>query len=196
MQTILVIYCCMKITIKLNCLQSQAFFTWQPQIREQRAPQLMALVGVSCEFTIKLQWRLDRTEGARWLWAGGLSFSLLVGLRTGFLPLWVIRWKPFCSFALFFSFSDFHLLCDGSYLPIFQIFNFLFSLNLSFLFCFFVFAALGFELRALCLCSYHWDTPPALFFFLWRGFLRWGVANYLPRLASNLNPPNLCLLSS
>jgi hypothetical protein len=33
------------------------------------------------------------------------------------------------------------------------------------------------------------------FFFRWV-FSRWGLVNYLPRLASNPNPPDLCLLSS
>jgi hypothetical protein len=38
-----------------------------------------------------------------------------------------------------------------------------------------------------------WATPQP---FLWWVFSRWGLENYLPRLASNLNPPDLCLLSS
>jgi hypothetical protein len=39
-----------------------------------------------------------------------------------------------------------------------------------------------------------WATPPALF--LWRVFWDRVSRNYLLRLASNHNPPDLCLLSS
>jgi hypothetical protein len=42
---------------------------------------------------------------------------------------------------------------------------------------------LGFELRAF--------TSPIFV----KGFSRWGLANYLSRLALNFNPPDLCLLS-
>jgi hypothetical protein len=39
-----------------------------------------------------------------------------------------------------------------------------------------------------------WTAPPALF--LWWVFSRQGLTNYLPGLASNSDPPDLCLLSS
>jgi hypothetical protein len=39
-----------------------------------------------------------------------------------------------------------------------------------------------------------WATPPALS--CERFFSRQGLMNYLPKLASNHDPPNLCLLSS
>jgi hypothetical protein len=39
-----------------------------------------------------------------------------------------------------------------------------------------------------------WAIPPALF--LWRVLSRQGLANYLPGLALNWDPPGLCLLSS
>jgi hypothetical protein len=40
-----------------------------------------------------------------------------------------------------------------------------------------------------------WATPSALFLCV-IGFLKMGLMNYLPRLDSNLDPPDLCLLSS
>jgi hypothetical protein len=49
---------------------------------------------------------------------------------------------------------------------------------------------LGLELRAFTLS--HSTSP----FFLWRVFSRQGLTNYLPRLALNHDPPDLCLLSS
>jgi hypothetical protein len=48
---------------------------------------------------------------------------------------------------------------------------------------------LGFELRPYTLS--HSTSP-----FFVKGFLRSGLANYLPGLALNLDPPDLCLLSS
>jgi hypothetical protein len=39
-----------------------------------------------------------------------------------------------------------------------------------------------------------WATPPALFCDGF--FLRYDLTNYLPRLVSNHNPPDLCLLSN
>jgi hypothetical protein len=54
---------------------------------------------------------------------------------------------------------------------------------------FFFFEALGFELRVYTLsCS-------TSLFLCWV-FFRQGLANYLPRLASNRDPPDLCLLNS
>jgi uncharacterized membrane protein SirB2 len=58
-----------------------------------------------------------------------------------------------------------------------------------FLFCLFS-VVLGFELRAYTLS--HSTSP----FFVMAFFLREGLLNYLLRLASNLNPPDLCILSS
>jgi hypothetical protein len=57
------------------------------------------------------------------------------------------------------------------------------------LFFIFIFLVLGFELRAYTLS--HSTSP-----FFVKGFSRWGLSNYLPGLASNLDPPDLCLLSS
>jgi hypothetical protein len=54
---------------------------------------------------------------------------------------------------------------------------------------FFFFAILGFELRAYTLS--HAISP-----FLWWVFSRSGLLNSLPGLASNRDPPDLCLLSS
>jgi hypothetical protein len=48
---------------------------------------------------------------------------------------------------------------------------------------------LGLQLRAYALS--HSTSP-----FLWRVFSRYGLANYLPRWASNLDHPDLCLLSN
>jgi hypothetical protein len=48
---------------------------------------------------------------------------------------------------------------------------------------------LGFEFRAYTLSQ---STIPFLQWVL----SRWGLTNYLPRLASNLGTPDLCLLSS
>jgi hypothetical protein len=56
------------------------------------------------------------------------------------------------------------------------------------LFTYLFFAVLGFELRAFTLS--HSASP-----FLCWVFLRYGLENYLPRLALNHNP-DLCLLSS
>jgi hypothetical protein len=55
---------------------------------------------------------------------------------------------------------------------------------------FFFFMVLGFELRA-----YTLSHSTALFFFL-MGFSRLGLENYLPGLALNCDPPDLCLRSS
>jgi hypothetical protein len=62
---------------------------------------------------------------------------------------------------------------------------------LFYTFCLFVclFAVLGLELRAYTL-SY------STCLFLVMGVLEIGFANYLPRLALNLDSPDLCLLSS
>jgi hypothetical protein len=62
---------------------------------------------------------------------------------------------------------------------------------------FFSLMVLGFERRAFTLARkafYHlsYSTSP----FLCWVFLRYSLKNYLPRLASNPNPPDLCLLSS
>jgi hypothetical protein len=70
----------------------------------------------------------------------------------------------------------------------------------------FFFAVLGFELRAytlnhsacpvlcvcvcVCLCVYVCARAH------WMFFLKEGLANYVPGLASTHNPPDLCLLSS
>jgi hypothetical protein len=56
------------------------------------------------------------------------------------------------------------------------------------LFCF-VFAILGFELRAYTLS--HSTSP-----FFVKGIFKIGSLKLLPGLASNHNPPDLCLLSS
>jgi hypothetical protein len=48
---------------------------------------------------------------------------------------------------------------------------------------------LGFKLRAFTLD--HSTNPIVV-----KGLSTWGLTNYLPRLASNCNPPDLCLLSS
>jgi hypothetical protein len=40
-----------------------------------------------------------------------------------------------------------------------------------------------------------WVTPPALFMYLFNFFLAMDLVNNLPGLASNLDPPDLCLLS-
>jgi hypothetical protein len=67
-----------------------------------------------------------------------------------------------------------------------------FSLQILF---FLFLSVLGFKLRAFTLSS-----PPALF--VWsvcvcvKGFSRYGLANYVPRLVSNCDPPDLSLLSS
>jgi hypothetical protein len=53
---------------------------------------------------------------------------------------------------------------------------------------FFFFLVLGLELRAYTL---SYSTSPFLVI-----FLRYSLENYLPWLASNHNPPDLCLLSS
>jgi hypothetical protein len=59
----------------------------------------------------------------------------------------------------------------------------------------FFWSVVGFELKASCLLSFTTRvTPPALF-----GlgiFEIGGLVNYLPGLASNCDPPDLCLLSS
>jgi hypothetical protein len=52
-----------------------------------------------------------------------------------------------------------------------------------------IFAALGLELRAFTLS--HSTSPTFV-----KSFSRYDLVNYLPRSASNLNPPVLCLLSS
>jgi hypothetical protein len=54
----------------------------------------------------------------------------------------------------------------------------------------FVFGVLGFELRDYTLS--HSTSP----FSNVKFFSRWGLKNYLPRLTSNGDPPDLCLLSS
>jgi hypothetical protein len=51
------------------------------------------------------------------------------------------------------------------------------------------FVVLGLELRGFTLSH---STSPIFV----KGFSRSVLANYLPRLASNHNPPDLCLLSS
>jgi hypothetical protein len=56
-------------------------------------------------------------------------------------------------------------------------------------FFFFFLVVLGLELRAYTLS--HSTSP----FFL-KGIFEIGSLNYLPRLALNSNPPDLCLLSS
>jgi hypothetical protein len=48
---------------------------------------------------------------------------------------------------------------------------------------------LGLELRAFTLSH---STSPVFV----KGFLRWGLLNYLPGLALYSDPPDLCLLSS
>jgi hypothetical protein len=58
--------------------------------------------------------------------------------------------------------------------------------------CLHIFVVLGFELRASRLPGRHFydlshSTNP---------FQRWGLVSYLPRLAWNSGPPDLCLLSS
>jgi hypothetical protein len=50
-------------------------------------------------------------------------------------------------------------------------------------------SVLRFELRAYTLS--HSTSP-----FFVKGILRWGLVNYLPGLALNRDPPDLCLLSS
>jgi hypothetical protein len=55
----------------------------------------------------------------------------------------------------------------------------------------FFFVVLGFELRTNALS--HSTSPFICVGFV---FLRYGLSNYLPRLASNHNPPDLCFLSS
>jgi hypothetical protein len=60
----------------------------------------------------------------------------------------------------------------------------------------FFFAALGFELRASWLLkrhSYYFSYSTSPLFMM--GISRWGLSNYLPRLASNHNP-DLCLLNN
>jgi hypothetical protein len=56
---------------------------------------------------------------------------------------------------------------------------------------FFFFAVLGFELRAFTLSH---STNPVIVCVM--DFFKIGLANYLPRLALNRHPPDLCLLSS
>jgi hypothetical protein len=63
------------------------------------------------------------------------------------------------------------------------------------------FPVLWFELRASRLLdrwSTTWATPPALFcdFFVYLFFSTQGLSNYFPGLASNRDPPDLCLLNS
>jgi hypothetical protein len=53
----------------------------------------------------------------------------------------------------------------------------------------YLFAVLGFELRAYTLRHF---SP----FFFVMGFSRLGFTNYLPGLALNCSPPDLCLLNS
>jgi hypothetical protein len=53
----------------------------------------------------------------------------------------------------------------------------------------FFFVVLGLELRAFTLSH---PTSPIFV----KGFLRQGLENYFPGLASNYDPPDLCLLSS
>jgi hypothetical protein len=58
---------------------------------------------------------------------------------------------------------------------------------------------LGFELMALGFlskCSTTWTMPPALFALVVFQTRSWASSILPPRLASNLNPPNLCLQSS
>jgi hypothetical protein len=60
----------------------------------------------------------------------------------------------------------------------------------------FFLVGLGFELRALHLqsrCFVTSATPPVYFAL---AILEMGVSNYLPKLASNLDPPHLSLPSS
>jgi hypothetical protein len=59
--------------------------------------------------------------------------------------------------------------------------------DFSFFFSFF--ALLGLELGAYTLSH---SVRPLLYWI----FLRKGLVKYLPRIASNLNPPELCLISS
>jgi hypothetical protein len=54
---------------------------------------------------------------------------------------------------------------------------------------FFFFAVLGFELRAYILSH----STSSIFVM---GFFEIGSCDYLPGLASNIDPPDLCLLSS
>jgi hypothetical protein len=62
--------------------------------------------------------------------------------------------------------------------------------QLNYLFIYsFIFAVLGLELRAFTLSH---STSPIFV----KGFLRQGLENYLLWLASNHDPPDLCLLSS
>jgi hypothetical protein len=55
------------------------------------------------------------------------------------------------------------------------------------------FSGLGFELRASYLQSTHSTTWPHLQSILLWLFWRWDLVNYLPRLASNRDPPDLSL---
>jgi hypothetical protein len=57
---------------------------------------------------------------------------------------------------------------------------------------------LGFELWFSCLsswCSTTWAINPGLFAGMFSYWLRWGLVNFLPKLASNCDPLALCLLS-
>jgi hypothetical protein len=78
--------------------------------------------------------------------------------------------------------------------PIISIFP---SLESHKTFFFFFFGILGFELRASCLLGrwlYHLSHPPALFCI---GYFQDRVSRTVcPWLASNCDPPGLCLLSS
>jgi hypothetical protein len=56
------------------------------------------------------------------------------------------------------------------------------------LFNFYLFAVLGFELRAFTVSR---STALSV-----KGFLGWGLTNHLPGLALNRDPPDLCFLSS
>jgi hypothetical protein len=60
----------------------------------------------------------------------------------------------------------------------------------------FFLVGLGFELRASCLQSRRSTSSPHLQSILSWLFWKWGLANYLPELALNNDPPNLNLPSS
>jgi hypothetical protein len=69
--------------------------------------------------------------------------------------------------------------CDIISPPLEQLFIYLFI---------YLFVVLGLELSAFSLSH---STSPIFV----KGILRYGLANYLPRLASNCDPPHLCLLN-
>jgi hypothetical protein len=71
----------------------------------------------------------------------------------------------------------------------------LFILDLSDFYLFIFLAVLGLELRAFTLS--HSAGPLFIYLFFCEGFFRDRVSqNYVPKLALNCDPPDLCLLSS